>query len=271
MNYKNDIKAVVFDFDGTLIDFNYNTTEYTKKALEALKTGPYKVCLSSGRPCFLGVKALENAFGKYPLDYVFGCNGSEFMDFKANRTELLFPMKAQEVREIEKLMQADYLVCGIYDGDKLLVNKPVTAPAMIKWLEARWLTPVLYDFSKNEIERSKVLVLNSPEDREKEQALVDSLDLSKYTFAYSSPMCLEFVPKGVNKAKAIDKLSEILNCDKTQILSFGDNDNDMPMLLNSTGVIMGNANDKLKAQIPLQTSRVDEMGVYEFLSKNELI
>ena len=36
MNYKEDIKAVAFDFDGTLIDFNYNATDYTRKALKRL-------------------------------------------------------------------------------------------------------------------------------------------------------------------------------------------------------------------------------------------
>lgn len=37
MNYKDDIKAIVFDFDGTLIDFNYKASDYTRKALELLK------------------------------------------------------------------------------------------------------------------------------------------------------------------------------------------------------------------------------------------
>ena len=193
------------------------------------------------------------------------------MDFKAGKTELLFPMKAEEVRDIESIITADYLTCGIYDGDKFLVNKPITSKPLIEWLEARWLTPIVYDFSKNDVERSKVLVLNNPDDREKEEAYIASLDLGKYTYAYSSPLCLEFVPKGVNKAKAVEKLCSILKCDKKQILSFGDNDNDLPMLLNSTGVAMGNAKQKVLDQIELRTSRVDEMGVYDFLSRNELI
>ncbi|MDO4197687.1 MAG: HAD family hydrolase [Erysipelotrichaceae bacterium] len=259
MNYKEEIKAIVFDFDGTLIDFDYNTTEYTRRALEALKESKYKVCLSSGRPCFLAVKAFEKAFGEYPLDYVFGCNGSEFMDCKANKTEILFPLKAEEVRNIEKIIKADYLVCGIYDDDIFLVNKPCENKALKSWLKARWLTPVLFDFSRNDLERSKVLVLNDPADRQREEEYIASLNLQGYSYAYSSPYCLEFVPDGVSKAKAVEKLSEILECDAKQILSFGDNDNDMPMLLSSTGVIMGNAKESLKEMIPLHTSSVDEM------------
>ena len=56
-----------------------------------------------------------------------------------------------------------------------------------------------------------------------------------------------------------------------QILAFGDNDNDMDMLKATSGVIMDNAREELKAQIPLHTGRVDEGGIYEFLSQNGLI
>ena len=90
MNYKEEIKAIAFDFDGTLIDFNYQTTDYTKKALAELAKSEYKVCLSSGRPCFLAVKAFENSFGEYPLDYVFGCNGWSLWISKLEKLNFYF-------------------------------------------------------------------------------------------------------------------------------------------------------------------------------------
>ena len=92
-----------------------------------------------------------------------------------------------------------------------------------------------------------------------------------YSAAYSSPMCYEIAPKGVNKAKSIERLASILGCNNNQILSFGDMPNDLPMLENSTGVVMDNASDEMKAKIKLHTSAVDKMGVYEFLNNNKLI
>lgn len=273
MNYKEEIKAVVFDFDGTLIDFNYQATDYTRKALELLKDSDYKVCLSSGRPCFLAKKAFEKTFGEYPLDYVFGCNGSEFMDVKKDETILLYSLKADEVVKFGKMLDQDYLMLCIYNGEQFLVNRNTEDPEMIEWMDARWLNPVLFDFAGNTSERSKVLILNRKADREREAEFLASHkeELSSYNYAYSSPNCLEIVPKGVSKAKCIEKLCELLNCESHQILSFGDMPNDMPMLLNSTGVIMDNATDELKAQVKLHTSRVDEMGVYQFLHDNGLI
>ena len=66
-------------------------------------------------------------------------------------------------------------------------------------------------------------------------------------------------------------LAQMLDCDLKQILSFGDMENDMPMLECSSGVIMDNARDELKARIPLHTAAVDKEGIYDFLSKNGLI
>lgn len=271
MDYKNEIKAVVFDFDGTLIDFNYQTTDYTRKALKLLKENGYKVCLSSGRPCFLAKKAFENTFGEYPLDYIFGCNGAEMMDVSNDKTEILYPLKAEDVRKIGKLLDKEFLVLGIYEGSKFLVNKACESKDMKDWLVARWLAPILYDFSLNEIERSKVLVLNDKVDRPKEDEFLKDVDLSNYSAAYSSPMCFEIAPKGVNKAKSIERLASILGCSNNQILSFGDMPNDLPMLENSTGVVMDNASNDMKARIKLHTSAVDKMGVYEFLNNNGLI
>ena len=83
--------------------------------------------------------------------------------------------------------------------------------------------------------------------------------------------CFEITLKGVTKAKSIEYLSQLLDCEKKQILSFGDMENDMEMLKESTGVIMDNADESLKKQIPFHTSRVDELGIYEFLANNHLI
>lgn len=272
MDYKNHIKAVAFDFDGTLIDFNYKTTEYTKKALVELKKNGYIVCLSSGRPVFLGMKAFENTFGDLvKLDYVFGCNGSEFCDVKKNKTDILFPLTPEDIQYLDKAIQSDLVIKSCYDGFRFLVSKIPESPALKEWMDARWLTAELHDFSKEDKLRSKMLLLNNPEDREKEDEYLKNIDLSRFTCAYSSPHCMEIVPKGVNKAKAVEKLSEILNIDKSQILTFGDMPNDLPMLLNSTGVAMENGAKEVKDQVSLHTSRVDEMGVYQFLHDNGLI
>ena len=271
MNYKDEIKAIVFDFDGTLIDFDYKASDYTRLALEKLKDSKYKICLASGRPCFLAIKAFTNTFGDYPLDYIFGCNGSEMMDVKNNEINLLSLFKAEDVRYLGKELDADYLVLGIYEGFNFLVNREVKDQELKDWCDARWLKPVVYDFSKNEVDRSKVICLNCAKDRERQIEFVNTKDLSRFCAEYSTKNCFEIQSFGVNKGKAMDELAKTLGCDNKNILSFGDMANDLSMLINSTGVAMGNATEDVKAAVKLRTDDVKNKGVYQFLHDNELI
>ena len=194
------------------------------------------------------------------------------MDVKKNNTELIDPLEAEDVKEIERIFtDYDYLTLGIYEEDSFLVNRISENPAIIEWMNARWLKPCLYDYQKNDKRRSKVIVLNDPKDREKEEELVKKLDLERFNHAFSSPYCYEITPKGIDKSAGIRYLAKLLKCDTRQILSFGDMENDLPMLLNSTGVIMDNAAEKLKNMIPLHTGAVDKEGIYAFLHQNHLI
>ncbi len=270
MNLASYIKAIAFDFDGTLIDFDYRASDYTRKALSLLEKSDYKISLSSGRPCFLALKAFQKTFGDYPLDYVFGCNGAEFMDVRKKQTKILYPLSSDDVRYIGKVIDSDFLSVGIYENETFLVDK-IANEKVAKWIKARWLNPKIFDFSKNCIPRSKIVVLNDATDREKEDEYLKTIDLSAYNTCYSTMNCFEITLKGVTKAKSIEYLSQLLGCEKKQILSFGDMENDMEMLKESTGVIMGNADESLKKQIPFHTSRVDELGIYEFLANNHLI
>ncbi|MBR0138138.1 MAG: HAD-IIB family hydrolase, partial [Erysipelotrichaceae bacterium] len=249
MNYREEIKAIAFDFDGTLINFDYKSTDLTKEALTRLCGSRYKICVVSGRPCFLALKAFDEQFPGLQLDYIFGCNGSEVMDVRKNETKILYPLSEGEVRTIGELIDAPYLLKGIYDGETFLVNRMPDSQQIIDWMNARWLTPVLYDFSKNDRPRSKVLILNNKEDRKREDAYLKGLDLSDFNAFYSSPFCFEIAPKGVSKAISCQYLAKELNCELSQILTFGDNDNDMDMLRITTGVIMGNAREELKKEI----------------------
>ncbi|MBQ6149140.1 MAG: HAD family phosphatase [Oscillospiraceae bacterium] len=271
MNYRDHIKAVAFDFDGTLIDFDYSVTEYTRTALRKLKENGYIICLASGRPCFLGLKAFRSVFDDIELDYVFGCNGSEIMDVKKDETKIMFPLEVEEIRYLARVLDKDYLHLIMYDGDKSLINRKIESDELKQWLAARWLEPTVYDFQKNDIPRSKLLVLNTKKDRSREEEFISSVDLSAFNGNFSSPYCFEIAPKGISKAKSCEVLSEILGCDMTQILSFGDNGNDVEMLKATTGVLMENAPDYLKPQFELHTSSVNELGVYDFLHKNGLI
>ena len=81
---------------------------------------------------------------------------------------------------------------------------------------------------------------------------------------------VEIMHTGVNKGEALKALINYLGIDKDEVIAFGDNYNDLPMLeLAGIGVVMGNANDEVKEKGDYITAKNTEDGVakaiYKFL------
>ena len=78
----------------------------------------------------------------------------------------------------------------------------------------------------------------------------------------------EISAKDVNKWRAIEKLKEILNIQRKEIMAIGDNINDIKMIENSgIGVAMGNSWDKVKLKADYVTKSNAEDGVSEAIEK----
>ena len=74
---------------------------------------------------------------------------------------------------------------------------------------------------------------------------------------------VEIMHKGVNKGEALKALINYLGIDKDDVIAFGDNYNDLPMLeLAGIGVVMGNANDYITAK---NTEDGVAKAIYKFL------
>ena len=67
----------------------------------------------------------------------------------------------------------------------------------------------------------------------------------------SSPFCLEFMKKGVNKAETLKKVLKLLDIKPEEVIAFGDSMNDYEMLrLVGKPFIMGNGNKRLMEALP---------------------
>ena len=81
---------------------------------------------------------------------------------------------------------------------------------------------------------------------------------------------IEIMHKGANKGEALKALIKYLGIDREEVIAFGDNYNDLPMIeLAGLGVVMGNADEAVKEKADYVTSTNMEDGVakaiYKFL------
>ena len=85
---------------------------------------------------------------------------------------------------------------------------------------------------------------------------------------YKLPYIMDIMPKGVNKAKAIEELSKYLNINLSETIVFGDGLNDIEMFnIKGYKVAMGNAASKIKNLADVVTKTNNEAGVAYELNK----
>ena len=272
MSLKDRIKAVMFDFDGTLIDYDSKTTKETNDALRKLKEKGYTLILNSGRPVAISLLAVDDIFEDNYFDYCFGCNGSEFYDCQNHKLELLAYLDPATIKDVEKLLRSELLYVGVYDDTDFLVDKQPVDEYAFKWFKERYLNVKVVDFSKDIIkDYPKVLSLSAKEDRPQVTELIANINDERFDMYFSSPNALETVPKGVSKALSVEKILQSFDLKAEEILSFGDSANDIPMLVATTGVIMENADEKLKKDFTYRCPAIEDGGVYVFLKKEGFI
>ena len=78
----------------------------------------------------------------------------------------------------------------------------------------------------------------------------------------SAPFFLELTPKGIDKAKSLQRLLVHLGMKREDLMAFGDGFNDLSMLeYAGMGIAMGNAVDEVKAIADFITISNDEDGI----------
>ena len=77
----NEVKLLVFDLDGTLLNSDKNITIETKKEIQRAAKQGIKICLASGR--FEKMMYLEKNILDC-VDYMISSNGAQICDFKNN-------------------------------------------------------------------------------------------------------------------------------------------------------------------------------------------
>ena len=106
------------------------------------------------------------------------------------------------------------------------------------------------DKYKNE-EAAKVFFLGKNEDIENLEKNMEKEFQNDLSITVSSPFCLEFMKKGVNKAETLKKVLKLLNIKSEEVIAFGDSMNDYEMLsLVGKPFIMGNGNKRLMEALP---------------------
>ncbi|MDF2891062.1 MAG: family phosphatase [Clostridia bacterium] len=267
-------KMLVTDMDYTLLNKDKNVSEGNKKALKAAIEKGVHVVVATGR---IYTSALYYARLLGISTPIIASNGAIIREEHTDNTLYQCLLSEAAIKEMIRLTREKGLFCHFFGKDTIYTEKLVN-------VSTRYIEWNKYMAEKDQV---KIRLLDRFEDmtecekREIFKAVVVDDDNSKLqyireeilktdivTVSQSLSDNIEVMHKEVSKGNAVAKLAEIYNIDRAEIITLGDNENDISMIeYAGLGVAMGNAVQLLKDRADYVTADYMEDGVAQVIEK----
>ena len=264
-------KLIALDLDGTLTNDNKDILPETKEMLVKLAKKGVKIVLASGRPTAGIMKEAHELDFDSNGGYILSFNGARIMDYATTKVvyeEVLEPSVAHEMYDRAKYFGLSPLTYTI--------NHIITEDVGDHWIQKESFTtkmPIIHshDFKKDvDFNVNKVLITGEPSYvaeiiDEFKKPYEDQLSIYR-----SDPYFIECMAKGIDKAKSLASLCEIIGIKQEETIAFGDGYNDLSMIeWAGLGVAMENAVDGVKERANYITKNNNANGVYFCLKELE--
>lgn len=254
-------KLIALDCDGTLLNSKKEITNRTLSAIRAANSTGINIVLASARP-FYRLKPFIDKLGIRSEDqYTIAFNGGLIVN--NNETKILFS-KGFTNKEVCELVSIgiDYGVAMfLYLKDGIMSNVD-DEKYKRKNPDVNFNVVDLRTIDVTDIQVFKIAYVNSPRETLILRSKLPSTLLDKFEISSSVPQFIEFVSKGISKSEALGCIGQKLCISQKEMVAFGDQDNDIPMLRYvGLSIAMGNATPEVKKYVKLTTTSNDEDGV----------
>lgn len=264
-----DYKLIAMDLDGTLNNDQKVITEKTKAALMAAQKAGIRLALASARPSPGLFKERDILRLQDYRGILMSYNGGRIVDAVTGKVLFETSMDLQEtkqvLRQLEKLPVTPILDDGVqfYVTDKSgfkveyeCKNNNMVCSEVGNLAEFLSFAPI------------KILMSADPAQLKAVQKQIADFLPQRLTVVQTAPFYLEVIPKVINKGQGIRDICSVLGIATEEVISFGDAENDIPMLRAAgMGVAMGNAAEPVKQAADMVTLSNNEDGIAAALEK----
>lgn len=255
------IKAIFFDVDGTLMSHKQNDVpKSTRDSLRQLNGKGIKLVIATGRHIS---ELLELPVKDIEFDGYLTLNGQLLLD-KARHAYAGTPIDRGEMEVLAQAFKSKHIPFKFIDENGIYINY-LNDTVIDTQTSTKGAIPDIGDYSGGKIYQIVAFVA---EDQKK--ILSNILDECKVTSWNETG--IDIIPRQGGKSVGIQKYLDEQGFDRSEVMAFGDGDNDIEMIKYAgIGVAMGNANDNVKAAADYVTSSVDEDGIFKALKHYKLV
>jgi len=260
------IKLVATDIDGTILSDKKHFTEGVRNCIKELEGKCVKVVLVTGR-MYAAARLIAEELGLNTpvVSYQGGLIKKSFKN-----TETLYQrcIPSEDAEQIICWARRNKIHLNLYCNDILYVEKD--NDIIKKYTTHQNINYEVLSFDDIKLENINKLMAIDYQCPDNIDHWVKDMG-NKMTHLYvikSTPWFCEFSTKDATKACAVNFLREYWELKENEILTIGDQDNDIELLkAGDISVAMGNATDELKKYADYITDTVDNDGFVKAMEK----
>ncbi len=272
-----ETRYIAMDMDGTLLQpEGRGISTKTKEVLLCCQEAGHTLVLVSGRI----ISGLAEYAKELRMDrfggYVIGINGAQIMECRTEKRLLERKMPPLLARRYIKAWKAlplwndASLATFAYLDDGRMLGESTEGPSVLRAAKHNCLTLEIVNHVEDHLHEDlwKVVVSGDREALQQGAETLREQFREELYLAGSSPVFLEAMPLGVDKGSGLLHLMDVLGADISQVIAFGDGENDLPLLQTAgMGVAMGNALESVKQSVTYHTLSNAEDGIAHFLTE----
>lgn len=253
------IKAIFFDIDGTLIDFEtHSIPESTLQTLYKLQAKGIKLCIASGRPP-VQLPLLGDVFNTFPWDGYILLNGQYCMDEHRERFYDC-PISQDTFKTLVPYLKTVDYACNVFELDKgYMTSLDEGTYAYYKSIDQLDKLPEIMNPERMYTYPTYQVCPRIPPERDAEFLQhAPHMKSARWTDDFA-----DMIPENGGKPEGVKIMLDKWGIGKEECMAFGDGGNDVSMLeYAGIGVAMGNAKEEVKAHADYVTTNCNDHGIY---------
>ena len=261
-------RFLAVDLDGTLLTSAKTITPFTQQVLIEAQRQGLTVILASGRPLYSILPYAEQLEMQKHQGFIISYNGGLIWDCSEDKAIKEQTIPSHILPELEAAVKGDFHIHG-YKGNNILVKgKPDEWSRYIAQANKMPLIEVK-DFAANIIEPQHKCIITGPPRKlwHMERRLNKQFEVSLDAYR-SESFLLEVVPKGIDKAEALQDILRLAGGKREELLCLGDGYNDLNMMrLAGVSCAPSNAKKPVKETADFVTDSNDQDGVAKAVLK----
>jgi len=261
-----DVRLVVFDLDGTLLNSKSKISYHSKLAINELRKKGIKIAIASGR-IFTMLKSFYEDLNL--KDFVISSNGAAIDDLTTNQPIQQLFAYPEDSKKVVEFCVENHIECNILKRNACYFQEYSARLAKFNLYNEHAVEQnsepidiVIYEHGIDHYEGiEKLLIYETNSTKTKKvQRFVDQN--TKLIHMTSGEGYVDISAVGVSKGEAVKKIAEYMNIGIEQVCVFGDYDNDISMLeVAGISVVMSNGTKNALKYADFITLSNDDEGI----------